>query len=853
MRPTTWIVTALIAISAIPSFAADPPEHPLTPTELTAALADLARPNDDARAAASKALARADRSSLPPLRAALTQSNDADQSGRIREAISIAVRADPSLSPDAREIVLRHLLATRPTRLHLMIMGRGDDRESAEADAGWYLWELETDPQRRAELSRELVRDVPRRVQRLVGAGRPGEAITLLDAHIPSGKYAKYEELPHAITYAAAGRAAGALPRLIAAELAKPADAPARAFRLTCLYRAAGDLDAALKNARELLDRSLAEAILAQKGDWPALAALDLPGRIPERSALVTVAALDWAGDHAAADRAYEKFDALPDVASQVQYLGQRVLMIGRHAEALALLAGPQLSFDTMRHLGNLRRYDDVIGRVHPRGGGGAGEALAAVCYAELGDAADVDKIIARMGDTPAEPGWSLPYLAEAEHRLGRLAAVEARVRRAAVAPEHVDVFNGLVPLSKGGRVDALLRALNTEPAKPSPDVAAAVYHWTRGALPAGQWKTLLVAARDHHLAAAKGDARKAERSLRCLALIADALRDVSPEAATATDAALLELLRASPRVHYQKVYNDFADDDPFVLAPARRDWPRARALYEVIAAGPNADPVFRFLYAVALERTGDPARGAALRTAVDAALLADAGKRYALAQARAAADLSKPKDESVRQALDLLARDAFDHAEYVAALAFQRRSVVERIYYMHMPEDTTAYVRVPHFIAECRARVAIAAGQWDVALTATRDALALDPESLQLSADLITAAGKANRNDTADAALTATRAHYDAVLKAHPNATRLQADLSWLLTATARHPDEANRLLARARELAPESPAVLAADAELAFNRSDRPAALAAIDRAIKLAPDEARYRSQCARYAKQ
>jgi tetratricopeptide (TPR) repeat protein len=294
-----------------------------------------------------------------------------------------------------------------------------------------------------------------------------------------------------------------------------------------------------------------------------------------------------------------------------------------------------------------------------------------------------------------------------------------------------------------------------------------------------------------------------------------------------------------------------------------RKRWSEAATEYERAGKAGPADPLALYLRGVALSRAGRAQEGRALIDRARLLPLADESARYDLARGLGQRGL---RDEADVEWL-LLARTtrfrsiyATNAASSLAARAVRQKQPLEaarwyRRVYMNLGLaggsflDGTAYLRVPAIAHLHQARWLLAQGKLDAARAEAKLLLEYLPEEPSVVIDLVRALDRAKRKADADQLFEEVFGGHRRSVTDFPKSALCHNRLAWLAARCGRRLDEALKHARTATTLAPEAPGYLDTLAEVHFQRGDKAEAVAAMKKAVKLAPKDLYFAAQLRR----
>jgi tetratricopeptide (TPR) repeat protein len=294
-----------------------------------------------------------------------------------------------------------------------------------------------------------------------------------------------------------------------------------------------------------------------------------------------------------------------------------------------------------------------------------------------------------------------------------------------------------------------------------------------------------------------------------------------------------------------------------------RKQWSEAAAEYERALQRERANYLALYLRGAALRKMGQVKEGRALCARARLLVLADEEARYTLARALDRLGLF---EEGAVEWLFLLRTARFrsiyasNAASALAGWSLRQKRPLEAARYYRrlylnlgleggMFTDDTASLRVPGWSHLYEAQGLLAAGKLDAALEESKVVQDYFPEEISLVIGLVRALDRAKRKGDADRIFDAAFTRLVKACKSTPKSAGCHNHLAWLGCRCGRRLDAALEGARTATTLAPTSAGYLDTLAEVHFQRGDQADALAAMKRAIKLAPGQAYFAAQLRR----
>lgn len=823
-----------------------------------------------AGAAAESALQEARRSTDPEIRARATA---------LLEKLRLGIR--PDMPADVVLLIDQFRFAVDPNQRRLAI-------RQLQAKGHWQavfkLVRSETDPQQR----------------KLLGSLVALEASKLVRPLVERGELAEAEEFLEQITASDVGLArfvaflveTGRLDRYLTALQTRQAAQPATEdwSRLAVLLRAKGDLSGAIDAARKTPDLILRANLFAEAHQWAEAAAVAeqihvgspqrleiaafaatfyrLAGKSEDHERVMDVllkaANVDKLKESPPAERPNDPFaPAQWNVGLGNAWIAAEALLVnGRIADALPIL----------RKI-NPRYALAIYWRQHRHA-----EALEFV-----GVTAETTFDRTWFNALPAPPGDSNT---QQEHRFVLAAQVARYLRmlgRQKQAEQIVtDSLQGLAAAQtdRGRRLTqlaALQRQLGRYDEALS-DAAAAV---AAGAVPAavitfvlGQHGALAAAWYDEWLRA-DPQADRTQALAKAASLVTPQVPGgrLLPDWRQLVEAAQLEAGKLAPSEAAQRLmlvaqtYEIRGDREQARLAYAaaagaspaaavkaadyaleNHEWQAAADLYKQAIVPASDDPLPEWLFGYALTQSGDREAGARqMHLASLAALAPEVRLKLATdLQARGLKDAALGQFQLVRQSAwsdsDLesnaaqLAGNLLRQTQPQTAADGSEHLLVHTLNRTFDFREVEVYLTLGQTVHKARAQAALAAGKSAALIAELAHCEAILPAEVNLVVELVPQLDRAKLTDQAERLFERGLAVHQQVLADFPESAMYLNNTAWLCARSQRQLDLALQLATKAVELSPDEASYQDTLAEVHFQRGDRPAAVAAAQRALAL-----------------
>jgi hypothetical protein len=638
---------------------------------------------------------------------------------------------------------------------------------------------------------------------------------------------------------------------------------PYRAQLLVLLYRARGDLPAARDVAAKAQRQDLVEALLAELGDWKALAKLSTDTGGTNVEALgFRLAYHRLAGQ---ADEAEQDAAALLKLAGgaaggdQSWPVAKALLLNGRPQEAIPLLVQHKKAAQAGELLLAQVKFQEALETVtKARDEGGNDTAELDVVRGRLlyllGEKDKAAALFNAVAAAAKEGEIALWHdkLVETEYRLGLKEQ----------AFDHCARILGLTP-APGAQVRLLSRVFPGHA-----DAAEVWWRFLREQDAAADVAVTLKRLRE--LVGDRPKARDVDGLAQAAARSAEALKPPEHEkwllvlAETCLAAGLEEAARghleaavklaASPRAALR--LGDFWAD--------RKRWERAAEVYGQGWQHDQKDPLALYLQGWALVQGGSAKEG---KRRMELAHWAPLGNEYQRG-ALAAALKARGQREAARREWDLLLRTgrpgsfqagealrqlglaAAAKKDFLAAAGYHERSVLRVLRPTVSYLDTAANVTVPHYSHHLRARGLAAAGRFDDALREVEACAALVPGHTDVLIHVLPALEQGGRKKTADELFERCWALHEKLAAAYPRSGYAHNALAWLAAGCRRRLDQALEHARKAVDLVPDQASYLDTLAEVNFQRGDKERALELMRKCVALDGGNTYYRKQLERF---
>jgi tetratricopeptide (TPR) repeat protein len=734
---------------------------------------------------------------------------------------------------------------------------------------------LEADPAVRSDLTNRIAQDVEKIVPPLLAAEAYQRAEQLLELGAATDR-----GLSH---YAAYLLARGQIDAKIA-ELAMRPDEPRTARFLAYLYRAEGNLPAARDAAKKAQAPELLHGILAEMGDWQALA-----------KPLDSLAELD------------ELFGG-PDSAERLGYLAAFNRLAGKQEEFEKCVAAIQkLSEEKPDQMWNCAeallindRYSDGIEILRKRKQVSAFHLL--VLQQRFREAFDM----VGLKDSPrdASVAWFASFQAEganeaeqANNRFLLGLQVALALQRVSEREEARRLMNSVAETAQGDRV-RLTTLFKTEfdlgmeeeglehlsKRLAMPDSRSVFQLLFPAHVNAAQiwWKFL---TEKHNQNSTAENARRLRillipgrfaESVAMLALLAPEFQEAALARPPGEQVTWLQTLGETWLLHGKPAESQAALEKAAEigvtadvalqlgsLASKRLAWEKAAEWHAKAGAKDPQSPLGLYLEGYALKQAGQLAAG---QKKVDLATLLPLGdgiKRRLLAIGLEQHGLSEEarlewqrlmrvgpvNDWAVNEAAKNLG-NALSGKDDLQTAELWQRPLLSALKANTMLTEVEGYLKLGHLIHKVRGRALLAAGKPDEAMAELRLAAAAVPGEITLPLDMAAKLEEADRRADADELFNGTFRVNLKSCEQWPQAATYHNNLAWLSAKCHRRLDDALAHARQAVALEPRSTAYLDTLAEVYFHRGDREEALKHARACLEMAPGDKQAQRQIDRF---
>jgi len=843
-----------------------------TGEEIARAVRNLGHPKYTVREEASRTLSEAGRAAEPALLEALNSD-------------------DPEVVARARRILRRFMLGiypdTPPTVVNLIGQFYHGDTDAkhaaldrlmgmAEVETVLKLLDFEPSDTVREALTKNLVKELDTVGGGLFLAGDWARAEQLLRLGAVDDRGMR--------NYAAYLLLRGEIDEKIAA-IKKPDGAKSEVDRrlLVYLWRAKGNLAAALTVAEPLDDAELTESLLLEAGDWKRLAEIyDARTRQPDGTLSGDIVELGFAaayhrlaGNDQGFDEAVAAIHRLAEAKpNKMRDCAEALLINQRYEEALELYRrhGGHLQFDLLCRQG---RYGDAlreIGIKDPTGtvlpwldeeadeDGPFGPASkrfslglrVAPILAKVDRDEDARQLLDELAEAARQRGeMSISGVCSAAMKMG---LTDDAFRHAAAALDQQANTSLLRVLFPEHSEAAVIWWTYLKQARPHRPAAEVLEHVRTLLLPemepsrgGSAWRADVAAA---ELAANALDGRKRRPWLIVLAdtclihgdreLARRYLEKAVESAPSATLCLRLGDLRSEDSAHREAAlwYRKAWDVDP-------------------------KQPLGLYLAGRALTAAGDADEGRRLVEVAGLAPLGNEGLRYKLAKGLADREL---EDEAAAQWRIVLATgklgswsvneagkrmgNRLSPTDPLAAAEYWRRLLLGCLRTSTAIVDVGGYLQVTYVVHKARARGLLADGRIDRAVREMALAHQAGPGESRLAIDLVPKLDDLGHTEQGDALFEKVYAVEEQVVRDFPESPRARNNLAWLAARCNRRLDEALQHAEKANALAPDKPAYVDTLAEVHYRRGNKEKAVEFAQRCIELDGDREYYRRQLERF---
>lgn len=677
---------------------------------------------------------------------------------------------------------------------------------------------------------------------------------------------------------------------------------PAKVDQRLLLYlvRAQGDLAGAQELATKLGDDGLSRAILVERQDWAAAAALQAGSACPLPVPIIvtnsTAAAfpeIEALGYLATFQRLADQQDAFAASVQKIQQLQQAnptnrtlawhcaeaLLLNDCVDQALAFLRDthPRRAFAlyTFQH-----RYEEALrligmpreaaldrawfDQLHGAGNDEAAQTLDRFEFAlhitrvldVLGQSDDRDALLAVLRSVvdempapanttpPANAYWEL--MSQSLFRMGMNQQAWS-IGALAVSPQTYSPT--LLSRLYGRRADeanAWWRFLRAEqPSEPVPDALERLHQilYPRPTEAAGEFAALARQAELH--ASTIGDISSntyllglaATCRLRGESAIALSCLQAAGTYSTAAMQRADLLANQNQPLQAARLYEQIWEDDNEQLAALYL----SGHAYQQVGRADEADHHKQLANELALDSRARHTLASAL---AEHGLLAEAIEQWKFIQVSAPFEHWALNDAARRLALAQPDQPALAASRWLHYMLGDLRNV----YYMLEHEG---YLRVPTTVHRLQALAAVAAGDLETAVRESALAAALTPGDTTLAEELTPAFDRASQPDKGDELFETLFGRYEAHCQQFPKSAYLHNNLAWLAARCGRRIDVAMEHARKAVELAPQNGSYLDTLAEVYFHQGDREAAVRYSKLAVQMSPGQSSLRDQLARFS--
>jgi tetratricopeptide (TPR) repeat protein len=634
---------------------------------------------------------------------------------------------------------------------------------------------------------------------------------------------------------------------------------------LTHLHRAKGDLKTAADAAAKANKPELHEAILAEAGDWAALAKLDIDSGDGFHRLALKATYQRLGGDRDGFEKTIAEIVKRaedPAAAEQATEAAKCLMLNERPAEALRVLTKAKQHRTAFEMLAGQMRVRDAFEAADKAKEDSADDLPAievrrAALLLHIGETAKATEAFDRLArDIPTEGdpmAWyedliAREYLGGLKDRAFEHAAKVLSLTKS--DSNQSGLMEKVFPDGKD-RADVWWRFLRKKYADEKPVESM---------------------KRLRRLMAAKPDAKEVEGAAHDAARDAE---DLSPEekeralvaiAQSCLDAGLDE---AGRDYLERAVRAGFSPQPLLVLGDhhaAKKQWERAAERYGRAWEKDRKQPLPLFLQGWALAQGGSVKEGKRRSDLAHWVALGDESQREAFGEelkkrghlnaARREFELlrrtSQPGSFSAGEGVRQLAMEDAAARRHAAAAEHTQQSLLRVMGPFVMFEDTSAYLSMPNYVNTYRARGLAEAGKIDEALRLAELCLDLQPADADLAILLVPALEKQGHKKDADELFKKTRTFAAKWVEEHPNSGWAHNALAWLCAGCRRDLDTALAHARKAVELQPDSAGNLDTLAEAHFQRGDRDRAIELMKKCIAMNGKSTYFRKQLERLEK-
>jgi tetratricopeptide (TPR) repeat protein len=636
---------------------------------------------------------------------------------------------------------------------------------------------------------------------------------------------------------------------------------PLRGQLLAQLYRARGDLPAAKEAATQAQRLDLVEAVLAEMGDWKALATLSTVEAGTGIEALGFRAAYHrLAGEQDKFEKdvaALLKLAEEPPGEDKVWLVAKALLLNGRPQDAIGLL---------VKHKKAAQAGELLLAQMKFQ------EALETVTKArdEAGnDVAELDIVRGRV----------LYLLGEKDRALEVFNALVAEVKEGPNLLWHDKLVEtefrlGLKDLAfdHSGRILRLTRLQGNRPglvARLFPRHAEEAEVW---------WKVLrqkdaaedpaVTLKRLRELVGTTPKAGDVEGLAREATPVAETLMPPEKWLLVLAETCLAAGLEDMAEGYLEQAVKLGASSRPAVRLgdfwADKKRWERAAEMYGQAWQRNQRDPLALYLQGWTMAQGGSEKEGKRRmelahwvplgdeyqRSALGAALKARGQREAARHEWELLLHTGRPGTFQAGEALRQLALSAAAKKDFLEAAGYHERSVLRvlrpTIYYT----ETAANVTVPHYSHHLRTRGLAAAGRLDDAIREVEACTALIPGHTDVLIHVLPALEKGDRKKAADELFERCWGLHEKLAADYPRSAFAHNSLAWLAAGCRRRLDTALEHAQKAVELAPGQAGYLDTLAEAHFQRGDKDQAIELMRKCLALDGKNGYYRKQLERF---
>lgn len=639
-----------------------------------------------------------------------------------------------------------------------------------------------------------------------------------------------------------------------------------RLRQLAWLHRAAGNLAAARQVAARIDDAALHEGLAFEAGDWNALIELARnegdPGQNLERLGHL-MAYHHRAGQET---KLSETLAQLKEIVAQTEDSGQ----IWNAVEILLVVERPEDAFSALRRgSGHLAAFDLLVKQLR------YDEALQVAAQAP----ADTPAQRAQIQTREAQVRWLLGQHDQARRMLRQLADAELAGEAAASIPSVLETEMKIGLRDDAFQHAAAALAKQNFVSQPKPILAQLFPEQTAEA---EAWWRVITATQPN------ADPRQSLAQLDRLLAQPQQQPDLSQWAARAQQTAdhipyaqradllvaIADTLARGKRYDLAAAglesVSDLAGGGSAALlrrgdlAAEQQQWKDAAAWYRRAFDADRSQVLPLYLHGHALTQAGDTQQGQRAMRQAELLPLADERARHELAEGLAKRGLTAAADAQHQLllatsrfrlwelgfALRRLGNRALAAGRFAQAADYFERSMFDVLRLNTAFVQREAYLTVPFVVRECRLRAALHESRWEDAAAHAQGGLEILPNDIGLALRLVPAFDQAGRSAPADRFFEEVFQRQQTLCERYPQLAERHNQLAWLAARCNRRLDDALRHAQQAVALAPNRAAYLDTLAEVHFQRGARREAIDLILRCLELAPDNAFFQSQLARF---